>query len=158
MQVGFVETMRGHLRGPQGDLPAEFRVAAISAGLRQALTTGEFALSGVAMVAPWAENAPASGTLRIDPRNRHLHYDVRFDGYALRGHKTVRLLALLETMTLLPVTLYGRDGKPLTDGELRFPMATLRPFLRSFLGLGRQREALDVVRRGLERRRIEGEV
>lgn len=157
MRVSFVETMRGTLIDARGSHPAEFRVKAEAGGLRQMLRDGVLRLAGVVHMPPFATNAPATGSMRVDAAARHLHYDLTFDGLRLAGHKTVRLRAVLATMTLLPVTLFDGAGQELAHGDLRFPLATLRPFLLSFFGVGRPQQHLDAERRGLERRRLDGE-
>jgi hypothetical protein len=86
-----------------------------------------------------ATERPAEGTLAfrlID--ERRLPYRIAFTGddgrsYELSGQKEWSGLSPVESMTVLPASIYGADGEELARATLRFDVRTeLVPFLKSF--------------------------
>lgn len=156
MRVQFVETMRGELTDPRGTYPAEFTVKARAARLRDLLRTGIADLTGVVRAPPFVVEAPAHGTLRFDLARGQLAYALAFDGLRLVGHKQVSLLHLLRSMTQLPIELRDCQDNLLARGTFAFALRDAPAFLATWLpGAERSARALDVVRRSLERARLD---
>lgn len=136
MPMHFVETMRGTLVDGEGQSHAvSFEVSAEGEG------RGRFRLTGLAHAAPWAANAPASGTLVISPTLRFIRYQVRFPAagatWELRGEKRPTLRAPVASMTTLPVELFDAAGARRATGRMTFALAELPGFLASWLPLVR---------------------
>lgn len=157
MRVQFVETMRGSLTDADGTHAAEFTVKARAERLRDLLRTGVATLSGVVRAPPYAAQAPAQGTLRFDVVRGQLAYDLTFDGMRLAGRKQVSLARLLHSMTHLPIELRDSSGSVLARGAFTFDLRDTPAFVATWLpGAERGARALDVLRRSLERARLDG--
>lgn len=137
MRIRFAETMQGELRTAAGvEAPVSFSVDARSEGV------GVFALSGSVQAPPWAEGAPAEGTLTMSVLERSIAYVVRFtakDGSAmvLEGRKHPSPFAPLQSMTEMPVSLKDAQGTVVASGAMRFDLKDLPGFLASWLPFGR---------------------
>lgn len=129
-ELSFSETMAGTLIGDDGLAHAlSFTVQALDEG------RGYFRLVGNATAEPWARQAPAEGVLVLRPRS--LRYRVAFAGpggrWTVAGQKSPSLRHPLRSMTTLPVTLTDAQGQERARGDLRFDLADLPRFLRSWL-------------------------
>jgi hypothetical protein len=138
----FEETMSGsyHLLSSQIDERAiEFTVRARVAGLRQFLKDKLAHLEGEVHLEGFADHRPLEGTLALKlPGERRLTYDFTFranDGESCRfhGQKDVTMIALFETMTTLPASVYDQAGREIARAVLRFDVRESFPtFLRSW--------------------------
>jgi hypothetical protein len=135
----FTETMLGTVR-----LDGETRQRRIRLDLRADADrillphrTTRARLTGRVRIAGFADDPGAEGELEVSPlARRRIRYRLAFtaDGRALTldGWKSVTPSRPVESMTVLPFTLYEGDA-PVGEGVLRFPLATgLAPFLLSF--------------------------
>jgi hypothetical protein len=98
----------------------------------------EGALTGRVAVPGWADDAEASGRLRVAPVvARRIRYTMDFtaaDGRRLRldGWKSVSARRPVRSMTFLPVTVTDGDGVVVGEARLRFRLRDLGAFLASF--------------------------
>jgi hypothetical protein len=138
----FEETMTGsyHLLSSQLDERAiSFTVGARVAGIRQFLKDKLARIEGEVQVEGFSDRAPLTGTLALKLLDeRRLTYDFTFranDGksYRFHGQKDVTLIALADTMTTLPASIYDAAGREVARAVLRFDMrGSLATFLRSW--------------------------
>ena len=138
----FRETMSGTCRlarSPERSRAIVFTVTARSPRLGEFLKHRQVAIEGTIDVEGLATARPLAGTLGMDVlATRRIPYDFTFTGddgasYRLIGEKTVRVTALLETMSHLPAALLDEHGAPIAEAELRFDLrGDLVTFLRSF--------------------------
>ena len=138
----FEETMSGsyHLLAAQLDERAiAFKVGARVAGIRQFLKDRLARIEGEVNVEGFAERAPLRGTLALKLFDeRRLTYDFTFranDGktYRFHGQKDVTMIALADTMTTLPASIYDAAGSEVARAVLRFDVrGDLATFLRSW--------------------------
>jgi hypothetical protein len=162
MLVSFVETMRGSITDATGrPQPIEFEVKAEARSLRGFLRTGVTKVSGLLNAGPWATQVPITGTLRMSVLDRRIEYRLETgEGRSrlfLDGTKNVSPMTLLQSMTVMPVSLRDETGRTLGEGEMRFDMKDLAPFLASWLPLSRNAQRLlDVRRRQVERQALAG--
>jgi hypothetical protein len=136
----FDETMSGsyHLLASQLDERAiGFVLHARVAGIRQFLKDRLARVEGEVTVEQFATKSALTGTLalRLFDEQR-LTYDFGFRGddgknYRFHGQKDVTMIALADTMTTLPASIYDVAGAEIARAVLRFD---LRGSLRSFLG------------------------
>jgi len=144
MKLGFRfrETMSGtfyFIDTPADERPMSFsleaRVASMRAFARDKLAriTGEVTMAGL------ADRRPLEGTLAMKLLDeRRLPYDFSFsadDGtrYRFRGEKNVTALAPIESMTVLPASLYDGAGKEVARATVKFDVrGDLKKFVRSF--------------------------
>lgn len=138
----FDETMSGtyHLLASQLDERAiAFTLHARVAGIRQFLKDRLARVEGEVNVEGFAEHSGLSGTLalRLFDEQR-LTYDFTFranDGktYRFHGQKDVTMIALADTMTTLPASIYDSAGREIARAVLRFDLrGSLGSFLRSW--------------------------
>lgn len=137
----FQETMAGsyRLHADVVDRPMSFTVRARSARMRSFLRRPEVAIEGELDAEGFADRRPLRGTLGMDPlRTGILPYAFEFtanDGrrYAFEGKKTLSLLHLAESMTVLPGALRDDQGLEVGRALLRFDLRRdLVRFLLSF--------------------------
>ena len=139
----FAETMRGNyylLDDPTDERAIEFTIEAKVSGLRRfALHHQTAQIAGHVHAEKLAKDAPLEGTLGIKlARERRLPYDFTFKGddgktYRFRGQKDVMLMALADTMTTLPASLYDESGKEIGRATVRFDLRSdIGRFVRSF--------------------------
>jgi hypothetical protein len=137
--TAFTETMLGTVR-----LDAETRERRIRLDLRAEADavlrphrTTPARLTGRVRISGFADDPCAEGDLEVSPlARRRIRYQLAFtaDGrrLTLDGWKSVTARRPVESMTVLPFTLYEGDAR-VGEGVLRFPLATgLAPFLLSF--------------------------
>ncbi|WP_369243951.1 hypothetical protein [Streptomyces sp. R41] len=137
--TAFTETMLGTVR-----LDAETRERRIRLDLRAEADavlrphrTTVARLTGRVRIAGFADAPCAEGELEVSPlARRRIRYQLAFTadgrGLTLDGWKSVTACRPVESMTVLPFTLYEGDAR-VGEGVLRFPLATgLAPFLLSF--------------------------
>jgi hypothetical protein len=138
----FEETMSGtyHLLShPFVERPIAFSLGARVAGIRQFLKDKMARVEGTVSIEGFADERPLEGTLCLKLlEERRLTYDFSFranDGekYRFHGQKDVTMIALAQTMTTLPASLYDAKGTEIARAVLRFDLrGSLRPFLRSW--------------------------
>jgi choline dehydrogenase-like flavoprotein len=138
----FRETMSGTCRlasDPDRERTIVFTVTARSPRIAEFLGHRVVTIEGTIDVEGLATRRPLTGTLGMDVLfTRRIPYDFSFTGddgaaYRFTGEKTVRVLALLETMSNLPAVLLDEHGQTVADATLRFDLrGDLVSFLRSF--------------------------
>lgn len=138
----FRETMSGTCRlanDSDRERAIVFTVTARSPRIGEFLKYRQVAIEGTIDVEGLAVRRPLSGTLGMDVLlTRRIPYDFAFTGddgaaYRFTGEKTVRVTALLETMSRLPAALLDEHGATIAEAELRFDLRfDLVAFLRSF--------------------------
>ncbi|MGM0578018.1 MAG: hypothetical protein ACQEXJ_19990 [Myxococcota bacterium] len=134
----FRETMAGAMRPVDGGAPRRlsFTVSARARRLRHMVLGGPLRLEGTVTLEDDVTDAPAHGTLIIDPlRREHLIYEVMWrdaDGrpHRFRGSKIRSLRAPVSSMTELHGRVY-REGEVLGEATLAFDLSTLPAFLAS---------------------------
>ncbi len=139
---GFAETMRGsyyRLDAPTEERAIEFTLRVTVNGIRKFAKDQMARIEGVVRAEGLAAEAPLEGTLGLKlASERRLPYDFTFTGddgakYRFRGQKDVMLLALADTMTTLPASLYEAGGKEIGRATVRFDLRSdLGRFVRSF--------------------------
>ncbi len=138
----FAETMQGsyHLLSSQTDERAiSFTIGARVAGLRQFLKDKLARIEGEVNVEGFAEHRPLTGTLGLKLLDeRRLTYDFSFRGddrkeYRFHGQKDVTMIAIHDTMTTLPASIYDASGREIARAVLRFDVrGDISTFLRSW--------------------------
>jgi hypothetical protein len=138
MRFQFTETMRGWMDEPSGNRAAfEFTITARAQGYVSYALGDPLLVEGAVSLQGIADNARASGTLKIAlPVGRLLRYDISFEApdgarYRYIGRKDIRYLHFLRTMSWLKGTLF-RSGEPVGRAELWFDYRDLPRFLLSF--------------------------
>lgn len=144
MKLGFQfrETMAGTfhmLAAPLDERAISFTIGARVEGLRRFLKDKIANIEGEVHAEGFADRRPLRGTLALKLLDeRRLTYDFTFTGnddlaYRLRGQKDVTLLALADSMTVLPASLYDADGHEIGRATLRFDVrGDLLKFLKSW--------------------------
>lgn len=135
----FRETMTGAMSPADAGSTRRlsFEVTASARRLRHMILGGPLDLEGTISLEGSVEDAPATGTLTIDPlRRTHLTYELAWrddDGrpHRFRGSKLRSLRAPVASMTELHGRVYD-SGEILGDASLRFDLSTLPAFLGSF--------------------------
>ena len=138
----FEETMSGsyHLLSSQLEERAiSFAIRARVAGIRQFLKDKLARIEGEVSVEGFADRGPLDGTLGLKlVDEQRLTYDFGFcanDGRRCRfhGQKDVTIVALHDTMTTLPASIYDSAGGEIARAVLRFDVReSLAVFLRSW--------------------------
>jgi hypothetical protein len=138
----FEETMSGSyylLDAPLAERAISFSIGARVDGMRQFLRDKTARIEGHVSVEGLAERCPLSGTLGLKLfAERRLPYLFTFRGddgheYRLQGQKDVTMIALLDTLTTLPASLYDAAGREIGRSVLRFDARQdLTRFLRSW--------------------------
>lgn len=139
---GFAETMRGNyylLDSPTDERAIEFSIQVKVDGLRKFVKDQMARIKGVVRAEGLATESELEGTLGMKlASERRLPYDFTFKGddgkqYRFRGQKDVMLIALADTMTTLPASIYDAAGKEIGRATVRFDMRSdLGRFVRSF--------------------------
>lgn len=144
MTLGFQfrETMTGTyhmLAAPLDERAISFTIGAKVNGLRQFVKDKVADISGVLDAEGFADKVPLHGTLALKLLDeRRLPYEFTFRGndgkdYRFRGQKDVKAIALTESMTVLPASLYDAAGQEIGRATLRFDVRQdMRSFLRSW--------------------------
>ncbi len=141
--VEFRERMAGtwhRLDAPTDERPFAFTARACVGRLAQFLGGAVARLEGEVQADGLARSSPLVGTLDLGAltRARELPYRFRFQGddgrrYRFDGHKTVDLMDLPRTMTILPASVFDDDGREVGRAVLHFDLrADLPGFLRSW--------------------------
>jgi hypothetical protein len=144
MTVGFQfrETMTGTyhmLATPLDERAITFTIGAKVDGLRRFLKDRLASIEGEVDVEGFADRRPIRGTLALKLLDeRRLPYEFTFKGnddrdYRFRGQKDVTLIALTDSMTVLPASLYDAEGREIGRATLRFDVrGDFVPFLKSW--------------------------
>jgi hypothetical protein len=139
--LSFRETMSGTYW--RLDEPTEERAIAVAiegqASLRGLVRDKIWSLHGTLDAEGLATGCAVEGTLAFRLLDeRRLPYRLAFTGddgrrYELSGQKEWSGVSPIESMTLLPASLYGSDGEELARATLRFDLRMdLAPWLKSF--------------------------
>lgn len=138
----FKETMTGtyHLLAtPLDERAITFTIGAKVDGLRRFLKDKTASIAGEVDVEGFADKVPLEGTLGLKLLDeRRLPYEFTFRGnddreYRFRGQKDFTLIAVTDSMTVLPASLYDGEGNEIGRAILRFDMShDLRSFLKSW--------------------------
>jgi hypothetical protein len=134
--IRFSETLSGSLRPTEGfgEQPFSFTVTAEGRSLVKVPRAAPLDLEGTVTLGGSVENAPARGTLVIDPiRGRTLTYELFWSDtedrpHRFHGHKHLHALRPVQSMTVLDGKVY-REGLPLGDATLLFDLKDLPRFL-----------------------------
>ncbi|WP_428265483.1 hypothetical protein [Haliangium sp.] len=138
----FDETMSGsytRVDGPGEPRPLSFTAHVVADSVVQHMRDGRARITGTIDAEGLATSAPIEGTmvLRPLPPQNKIGYDFRFTGddgrpYVLRGQKDISLFALRRTLTELPAEILSAGGALVATTLVRFDLADLRSFLRSW--------------------------
>jgi hypothetical protein len=138
----FHETMRGSyhlLESPTVERAIEFTVKVSASDVRRFLKDKTWTIRGDVDVEGLASRRPLEGTIGFRMLDeRRMPYRLSFtadDGksYELRGQKEWSALAPVESMTVLPASLYDAQGREVGRATLRFDARNeLGKFLKSF--------------------------
>ena len=127
----FREDLAGHywwLSNPVAERPMELRLTACAPDVGAALHSRIWRLSGTVHAEGLASHNEIEGTLAFRLLDeRRLPYRCRFRGddgrlYDLCGQKEWNALAPLDTVTLLPASLYDETGCEVARATLRFDL------------------------------------
>lgn len=137
--AAFKETMLGTVRLDTETRERRIRLdlRAEADGILRPHRTTRARVTGRVRIAGFADAPDVEGELEVSPlARRRIRYRLAFTadgrGLTLDGWKSVTARRPLESMTVLPFTLYEGDARA-GEGVLRFPLATgLAPFLLSF--------------------------
>ncbi len=144
MKLGFRfrETMRGTyylLEAPTDERAMHFTLEASARGLRQFARDKLTRVEGEVTLEGFADARPLQGTLALRMIDqRRLPYDFTFTGndgklYRFRGQKDMNVLAPVQSLTVLPATVYDESGDEVARTNVRFDLrGDLRKFIRSF--------------------------
>jgi hypothetical protein len=138
----FRETMRGNyylLKDPTDERAMSFTVGVRADGLASFAQNPVARIEGTVTLQGFADDVPLQGTLAFRLHDqRRLIYDFTFKNdqgtlHRFRGQKDITALALLESFTTLPGTLYEGITNEVGRATLRFDLRSdFRKLLRSF--------------------------
>jgi hypothetical protein len=138
----FRETMSGsywRLETPTDERALSFTIDARAKSIRRFARDKTWAITGTVDAEGLATRQPLEGTLVFRLLDeRRLPYRFSFQGddgerYELSGQKEWSGLAPVESMTLLPASLYDADGTELARATLRFDLRSdLAGWMKSF--------------------------
>lgn len=138
----FRETMSGsywRLETPTDERAIAFTIDARARDLRRFARDKTWTITGTVDAEGLATKRPLEGTLAFRLLDeRRLPYRFKFVGddgrdYELSGQKEWSGLSPIESMTLLPASLYGADGGELGRATLRFDLRSdLASWMKSF--------------------------
>jgi hypothetical protein len=138
----FRETMSGsywRLETPTDERAIAFTIDARASDIRRFARDKTWRITGTIDAEGLATKRDLEGTLvfkLLDERRLPYRFSFVGDdglGYELSGQKEWSGLAPVESMTLLPASLYDADGRELGRATLRFDLrADLRRWVRSF--------------------------
>jgi hypothetical protein len=144
VRLGFAfrETMRGNyylLKDPTDERAMNFTLRVVADGLAAFARDPVARVEGTVSLEGFASDVPLRGTLAFRFHGeRRLIYDFTFESDAgqlhrFRGQKEISPLALVESMTTLPGTLYEGRSTEVGRATVRFDLRSdLRHLLRSF--------------------------
>ena len=138
----FSETMSGsywRLETPTEERAIAFTIVARARSIRRFARDKTWSITGTVDAEGLASKRPLEGTLAfrlIDERRLPYRFTFTGDdgrGYELSGQKEWSGLAPIESMTLLPASLYDADGGELARATLRFDLRSdLGRWMKSF--------------------------
>ena len=138
----FRETMSGsywRLETPTEERAIAFTIDARARDLRRFARDKTWSITGTVDAEGLASKRPLEGTLAFRLLGeRRLPYRFKFTGddgrdYELSGQKEWSGLSPVESMTLLPASLYDADGAELARATLRFDLRSdLTSWMKSF--------------------------
>lgn len=138
----FRETMSGsywRLETPTDERALSFTIDARAKSIRRFARDKTWTITGTVDAEGLATGRPLEGTLAFRLLDeRRLPYRFSFTGddgkrYELSGQKEWSGLAPVESMTLLPASLYDADGGELARATLRFDLRSdLASWMKSF--------------------------
>ena len=138
----FRETMSGsywRLETPTEERAIAFTIDARARDLRRFARDKTWTITGTVDAEGLASKRPLEGTLAFRLLDeRRLPYRFKFTGddgrdYELSGQKEWSGLSPIESMTLLPASLYDADGGELARATLRFDLRSdLASWMKSF--------------------------
>ncbi|HEY5240596.1 MAG TPA: hypothetical protein VIJ22_03985 [Polyangiaceae bacterium] len=138
----FRETMSGsywRLETPTDERALSFTIDARAKSIRRFARDKTWTITGTVDAEGLATRRPLEGTLAFRLLDeRRLPYRFSFTGddgkrYELSGQKEWSGLAPVESMTLLPASLYDADGGELARATLRFDLRSdLASWMKSF--------------------------
>jgi len=138
----FRETMSGsywRLETPTEERAIAFTIDARARDLRRFARDKTWTITGTVDAEGLASRRPLEGTLAFRLLDeRRLPYRFKFTGddgrdYELSGQKEWSGLSPIESMTLLPASLYDADGGELARATLRFDLRSdLASWMKSF--------------------------
>jgi hypothetical protein len=138
----FQETMSGTyhlLDAPLVERGIRFSIGARVDGMRRFLRDRMARIEGDVEVEGFASKRHLVGTLALKLLDeRRLTYDFAFEGddgrpYRFHGQKDVTMIAIADTMTTLPASLYDGADKEIGRAVLRFDLRSdVVSFLRSW--------------------------
>jgi len=138
----FRETMSGsywRLETPTDERALSFTIDARAKSIRRFARDKTWTITGTVDAEGLATKQPLEGTLAFRLLDeRRLPYRFSFKGddgkrYELSGQKEWSGLAPVESMTLLPASLYDADGGELARATLRFDLRSdLASWMKSF--------------------------
>ncbi len=142
MGFRFQETMTGsyhRIEQPDDELPLSFTIRVSSGPILAFLRTNVATIEGSVRAEGLTQGAPLRGTLGLHLLTRgtlDYHFDFTADDGAelvFDGKKTVSVVTLPESMTVLPAKLLSKNGASVGEAILRFDLrGDLWPFLASF--------------------------
>jgi hypothetical protein len=144
MNLGFRfrETMSGtfyRLDSPHDERPMSFTIEAKVKSLRAFARDKLARIQGTVTMDGFARARPLEGTLAMRMLDqRRLPYEFTFTGddckiYRFRGQKDISVLAPVESMTVLPASVFEPDGKEVARATVRFDLrGDIKKFVRSF--------------------------
>jgi hypothetical protein len=125
----FRETMSGsywRLDAPTDERAIAFTIEARAGDLRRFARDKTWRIAGTVDVEGLATARPLDGTLAFKLLDeQRLPYRFAFEGddgqrYELSGQKEINPLALVDSMTVLPASLYDASGEEIARATLRF--------------------------------------
>jgi hypothetical protein len=122
----FDEVMAGTVRFGRGSLPMRLELGADLPEVLRPWGDTEGALRGRVLVPGWADDAAATGTLRVAPlAARRIRYRLTFttaEGRRvhLDGWKSISYRRPVRSMTYLPATLTDDEGRVIGEARLHF--------------------------------------
>lgn len=138
----FRETMRGsyyRVDAPVEDRAIEIVLTVETTDLRRFARDKTWTVTGHIDAEGLATRRALDGTLEMRLFDeRRLPYRCRFTGddgaaYELRGQKELLPISPIDSLTVLPASIYDANGEEIARVVLRFDARNeLRPFLRSF--------------------------
>ncbi len=138
----FRETMRGSyylLADPTDERAMSFTIRVRADSLRSFAQSPVARIEGTVTLEGFADEVPLDGKLAFNLHDqRRLVYDFTFESqdghpHRFRGQKDITPLALLESFTTLPGTIYEGTTKEVGRATLRFDLRSdFKKLLRSF--------------------------
>jgi hypothetical protein len=133
MRLGFHfhQTMTGayfFLDSPTDERAARFAITARAESVTRFVFDKAVEVDGIIDLEAFATARPLCGALLLKLiEDRRLRYDLAFDaddgkGYVLRGEQDVMLIAIVDSLTTLPASLYDSAGREIARALFRFDL------------------------------------